>query len=294
MSYSVSNVLAEAGLGRILGWVPLAADERDLRNRIGNKMIRPTTVPETLDELVIEQAIAREALRLAFAQHREFAIELEGVRRERTIADAFAQTGRASLVDPMKLDLIVGSGGVLSHAPRRAQAMAMMIDAFLPEGVTELAVDSIFMMPHLGLFSTLDRDAALEVFERDCLVRLGTCIAPVGRPAFGRARAGRHVLDLELRGAKGTIKRGFAHGDLHRFEVGSAEVELVLAPASGYDVGAGPGRRVVRTVRGGEVGVVVDCRGRRPFVLPPDALERRQALRAWKKALDEYPEARLS
>jgi len=36
----------------------------------------------------------------------------------------------------MDLDLLVGSGGVLSHAPRRQQAAMMLIDGFLPEGVT--------------------------------------------------------------------------------------------------------------------------------------------------------------
>src|SRR5580765_3545672 len=61
MSYSVSNVMAEAGLENILRWVPFAVDEADLRNRIKNKMIRPTTIPQTLDDLVIEQAICREA-----------------------------------------------------------------------------------------------------------------------------------------------------------------------------------------------------------------------------------------
>ncbi len=45
MSYSVSNVLAEAGLPSILRWVPFDIDEAELRNRIGNKMIRPTTSP---------------------------------------------------------------------------------------------------------------------------------------------------------------------------------------------------------------------------------------------------------
>ncbi len=78
MSYSVSNVLAEAGIANILRWVPFAIDEEELRNRIGNKMIRPTTIPQTLEELKIEQAIAREALRLAFIQHKEFAVELQG------------------------------------------------------------------------------------------------------------------------------------------------------------------------------------------------------------------------
>jgi uncharacterized protein (TIGR01319 family) len=289
MSYSVSNVLLEAGLAQILRWVPVAAAERDLYDSIGNKVIRPTTVPEALEELMIEQAIAREALRLSLAQHRAFAVGLKGVQRARTIADAFVEESAESLVDMMRLDLIVGSGGVLSHAPRRAQAMAMLIDAFLPEGVTELAVDSIFMMPHLGLLSTLDSAAALQLFERECLVVLGTCIAPVGRPALGRPRAGQRVLDLELRGAKGTIKRSFAHGDLHRIDVGDGEVELTLTPAGGYDVGGGPGKRVVKKARGGAVGVVVDCRGRRPLDLPLDPLARRQAVRSWKVALDEYP-----
>ena len=32
----------------------------------------------------------------------------------------------------------------------------MMIDAFLPEGVTSLAVDSIFMMPQLGVLANID------------------------------------------------------------------------------------------------------------------------------------------
>ncbi|MDZ7796452.1 MAG: glutamate mutase L [Candidatus Marinimicrobia bacterium] len=43
MSYSISNVLASATLPNILRWVPFEIDEVDLRNRIGNKMIRPTT-----------------------------------------------------------------------------------------------------------------------------------------------------------------------------------------------------------------------------------------------------------
>ncbi|MBI4858696.1 MAG: protein kinase, partial [Candidatus Riflebacteria bacterium] len=41
----------------------------------------------------------------------------EYVEGRRTVADAFAQTGSGeTLVDMMELDLIIGSGGVLSHA----------------------------------------------------------------------------------------------------------------------------------------------------------------------------------
>src|ERR1041385_5282060 len=78
MSYSVSNVLAEAGIANILRWVPFPVEEVALRNRIKNKMIRPTTIPQTLEDLVIEQAICREALRLSFDQHQLLAVGLKG------------------------------------------------------------------------------------------------------------------------------------------------------------------------------------------------------------------------
>src|SRR5439155_4507887 len=78
------------------------------------------------------------------------------------------------------LDMLVGSGGVLSHAPRREQAALMMLDAYQPEGITMLAVDSIFMMPQLGILSTVHPEAATQVFDRDCLIRLGSVVAPVG------------------------------------------------------------------------------------------------------------------
>ncbi|MBT5831416.1 MAG: methylaspartate mutase, partial [Candidatus Latescibacteria bacterium] len=140
MSYSVSNVLAEAGLENVLRWVPFDIDEADLRDRIKNKMIRPTTIPQMLEELQIEQAISREALRLAFVQHKALAVGLKGVQTERTLSDVFDQdSGGASLIQMRDLDLLVGSGGVLSHAPRRVQTAAMLIDAFQPEAVTRLA-----------------------------------------------------------------------------------------------------------------------------------------------------------
>lgn len=288
MSYSVSNVLAEATLPNVLRWVPFDIDEVDLRNRIGNKMIRPTTIPQTLDELKIEQAISREALRLAFVQHKSFAVELTGVQKERTISDAFEQdeSGK-TLVDLMALNLIIGSGGVLSHAPRRGQSARMMIDAFLPEGVTELAVDSIFMMPHLGVLATVNPRAANEVFQKDCLVRLGTCIAPVGKGKWGQ-----EVLEVELRLPDGgTFHKTLTYGELVLVKVPyGPKVKAVLKPRRGFNMGAGPGVPLTTEVAGGQVGIIIDCRGRRPFAIPHEPAERVKRLSAWSKAVDEYPE----
>jgi uncharacterized protein (TIGR01319 family) len=277
MSYSVSNVLADAGIASIQRWLPSSLDEHALRDRIGNKMIRPTTIPQTREELKIEHALCREALRLSFAQHRRSAVALRGTQHEADIADAFVERDRESLVDMMHLDLVVGSGGVLAHAPRRAQAMMMMIDAFELEGITELAVDSIFMMPHLGVLSTVHPAAATEVFEKDCLVHLGTCIAPVGR-----ARGGK-LLELRYKREGGEWKHeSLAAGELRVIELPDG-AQCVLEPARGVDVGGGPGEAVQRELRGGVVGLVLDGRGR------PLQVERAAAQR-WSAAAGLYPD----
>ena len=287
MSYSVSNVMAEAGIESILRWVPFPVDEIELRNRIKNKMIRPTTIPQQLEDLVIEQAIAREALRLAFEQHKALAVGLKGVQTERTISDILDQgSSGSSLVDLVDLGLLVGSGGVLSHAPRRVQAALMMIDAFLPEGLTHLAVDSIFMAPQLGVLSTVHEQAAAEVFERDCLVRLGSVLAPVGA-----GKPGQPCVTVEVTApGLAPANRRIPFGELVRLPLPEeGHARLAAAPERGFDLGAGRGRPIDVEVHGGVVGLIVDTRGRQPFVLPADPSERIQRLRAWARALDVYP-----
>jgi len=286
MSYSVSNVLAEAGLENVLRWVPFDIEVGDLRNRIKNKMIRPTTIPQTLQELILEQAIAREALRLAFEQHKQLAVELRGVQQQRTISEAFdqAESGQ-TLVDMLSLDMLVGSGGVLSHAPRRQQAMLMMIDAFQPEGITHLAVDSIFMMPQLGVLAQVNPEAATHVFERDCLIHLGTVIAPVGV-----AKVGETCLSIEVGTPNNApITEDIPYGDLRRYPLPLGEkATLKLQPSRRFDVGAGSGQVVEAEVMGGVVGLVVDTRGR-PLEIPMDAQQRVSQLTKWQTALDAYP-----
>jgi uncharacterized protein (TIGR01319 family) len=281
MSYSVMNVLAEAGIENILRWVPFDIDEGDLRDRIANKMIRPTTIPQTKQELQIEQAIAREALRLAFIQHKNFATSLKGVQQERDIGDTFEQKGSGgTVVNMMALDLLVGSGGVLSHAPRRSQAAHMMIDAFLPEGVTELAVDSIFMMPHLGVLASVHEAAAIQVFEKDCLIRLGSCIAPVGT-----GKEGKECLSIQIENPKFQIPNPsqIPFGELMLLPLGPGEdMNMKLKPARGFDVGAGPGKEREVTVHGGVVGLIVDTRGR-PFDLSSETENRVAKIQKWSK-----------
>lgn len=285
MSYSISNVLAEAGLDNIMRWVPFQMDEADLRNRIRNKMIRPTTIPQSLDELQIEQAISREALRLAFKQHKEMAVGLKGVQQERTISDAFDQSASGeTLINMMDLGILIGSGGVLSHAPRRSQSALMMIDAFQPEGVTTMAVDSIFMAPHLGVLSTVHAPAANEVFVKDCLVRLGSAICPTGQ-----AKEGQPCVTVRFTRADGSaVEESVRAGEMKLIPLGDEKVKATIAPARGFDAGAGRGKEFEATLEGGTVGVIIDGRGR-PLPLPAETKERVRKLAEWNQALNIYP-----
>ncbi|MGI8923002.1 MAG: glutamate mutase L [Fimbriimonadales bacterium] len=291
MSYSICNVLKETGTANIARWLPFVLDEFELRNRLRNKMIRPTTIPQTYEDLLVEHAVAREALRLAFEHHKTLARGLMGVQQQRTIGDALSQGASGqTLVKMMDLDMIVGSGGVLSHAPDRRQSALMMIDAYQPEGITILTVDSIFMMPHLGVLSEHHPKAAEEVFERDCLVKIGTCIAPVGT-----GKPGEPCLSISGSGISETIPFGALH--VVPWDPQTAP-ELCIEPARNFDMGAGKGKRVIATQYGvdaekdkvtkleaGMIGLIVDCRGR-PLAFPEDPEARRKMLRNTLEALD--------
>jgi len=278
MSYSICNVLAAAGGANVLRWLPFEMAEDALRNSLRNKMIRPTTIPQDLASLGVEQALAREALRLALDHHRALATSLKGTRQETIVGRVLDEATGGTLVNLMDLGLVIGSGGCLSHAPRRAESALMMLDAFQPEGFTELAVDSIFMMPNLGVLSTVLPEAAAEVFERDCLVPLGMAIAPRGRVD---AKTGDVATVHGLPGGDITLRAG----DLKLVAMAVGErCEVTVRPARGFDMGAGPGREVTREVSGGVVGLFLDARGR-PFAPSAEPAARVAQLRSWNEAL---------
>ena len=286
MSYSVANVFTQAGEKRIMRWLPLSVSERDLRNWLYNKTIRPSALPVTLRDLMLEQAVGREALRLALAEHRELAVGLKGIKQTRTFDHALEQTGTGqTLVNMNEVDVIVGSGGLLSHAPRRAQAAMMMLDAIQPEGVARLYVDRAFMMPHLGAVADLAPDVAEQALVTDCLAPLATVIAP-----RGDGRRGTVMAEMRL-----TSESGEESSELIRvgsFKVlplaADERVHLDIVPRSSFDVGDGPGVRVRADVRGGDVGLIIDGRGR-PIRFPRRDDRRMEAVRSWLQMLDAYP-----
>ncbi len=290
MSYSLANVFVQSGASDILRWIPAEASEKNLRDWLYNKSIRPTGLPITTGELLMEQAVGREALRLAFEQHQRVIVGLKGLKQQASFDRAFAQdTSGAPLVLPGEMDVIIGSGGLLSHAPHRAQSALMLLDAFLPEGIARLYVDSVFMMPHLGALSRLAPEIAHEVFVRDCLVPLGTVIAPSGEGGLGSAMA-----EVRAETEDGEeFTRVIRKGQLEVIPVTAEQaVHLQVAPRRGFDVGEGPGVRIRADVRGGEVGLILDGRGR-PIRFPRRPGQQREKVREWLVAMGAHSEEQI-
>jgi uncharacterized protein (TIGR01319 family) len=282
MSYSICNVLREAGMENIIRWIPFDIETDAVSNRLRNKMIRPTTIPHTLEDLIVEHAVAREALRLGLKHHKFLARGLRGVRRKdvgfHRLFDEKIDEWQ-SYIDMMKVAIIAGTGGLLSRAPRRAQSALTLIDGFQPEGITRIYQDSVFMIPHLGVLSTVHPKAAVEIFEKDCCVPLGTCIAPRGQATAGD-------LAVSIITPKEIVK--VPSGTITVLPLKAGEVvDVEIRPAKNFDVGTGRAHVLKTQVEGGAVGLIIDGRGR-PLMLPENVTERRKKLMEWFQAMNAY------
>ena len=250
MSYSIGNVAAVAGFENISRWLPATVNTRRMTQSIAAKFLHPTSLPMETEDVFIEHAVAREALRLAFLDHQELATIQAGKKLFEN--ELLLKTQRIRIDD---IDVLIGSGGVLSNTPKRGHAAAMLLDAFQPVGCTELYVDSVFMLPHLGVLTEFDADSALYILEQDGLVPLGTALVPTGAVDKGQ-------LGIEVKGttSEGLGIAGKAHGG-----------ELVCLPLAAGETaeievrvhrGAQWHGQTRFTVRGGTCGLILDMRGR--------------------------------
>jgi hypothetical protein len=221
------------------------------------------TIPETREELLLEQAAAREAVALTLARARS-----TWLSRRRSL--------QPGLMPPV--DLIVGRGGVLSQAPQPAQAALILLDAIEPVGVCNLTLDKASLLPQLGALASVQSLAAAHVVGRDGFLRLGTVIG-----LAGRGRVGSVAVRIKMEYDDGqTIKVEVPYGGLETIPLAPGRKAVVeLRPSSQFDVGLGRrGRGATTEVDGGLLGIIVDARGR-PLSLPEDETQRREKIQEW-------------
>ncbi|MCD6589508.1 MAG: glutamate mutase L [Candidatus Fermentibacteraceae bacterium] len=184
MSYSLSNIVREAGSDRVFSHIP-AVDTGTARNWILSKTLFPTVVPEDETAEVIECAAAAEGMRLAWKHH----IEISYIKSRVGFTERMRRLGKCKFDEAFKtiygdrfrisdVSVIIGAGGVMAHAtPRRAAWI--LASGFRPKGLTTLMVDRHFQSPHMGVLSDSYPHEALKYYKEQCLAPVCVVYSPL-------------------------------------------------------------------------------------------------------------------
>lgn len=269
VGHSAARLLSHIKLDHLSRWLPEDFSDDEVRNYLYNKSVAPATVPHELRELYLEHALARQCLQIA-------------VSAARPSWSNKAHTNYGGLMPPF--DTIIGSGAVLARAPRPGQAALMMIDGLQPLGVTSLTLDAHGALPAVGAAAIQNPIAAVQVLQSNSFPSLGLVVSLVGE-----ARPGQNVVRVKLAPVGGEtveVKVPFGSLEVLRLPPGQ-EAKLTIQPLRGFDAGFGGGVTKTMTVAGGEVGIIIDARGR-PIAFPANPDKRREAVSKWCAKLGEY------
>ena len=264
LGHGLKDYLDACRLEDVTRWLHLNLPDDAVSEYIHNKALYPASLPATPEDLAIEQALARQAMRMAL---------------RKTAASFPEKVMRYGPEVTPWFEPILAMGSVLTRAPNLPQAALMLLDGLQPSGITTLVLDQNHIAPSLGVIAAINPLLVVQVLESNTFLSLGTVISPVGE-----ARPGTPILRLRMTYEGGSetsvdIKQGML--EVLQLPVGQS-AELHLQPLHRYDVGmGGPGRGGRLRAVGGSLGVVVDARGR-PLQLPKDPALRRELIGKWR------------
>jgi hypothetical protein len=263
LSHALANLLEQTSLTEIGRWLPMDVSADTLRDAIHNKCLLPATLPITVEDLAIEQALMREVIRLTLRRvGKGFPSGVKG-----------SKDGLLPWFEP-----IIAAGNWLTRLPSAGQRLLTLLDAIQPTGVTTLVLDQNNLTASLGAAATLNPVLTVQVLESSNYLNLGTVISPVAD-----ARPGAPILRVRVQYENGEetaidVKQGTL--EMIRLPLGQA-AQLQLQPFHRAEVGmGGAGRGGKVRVVGGTLGVVIDARGR-PLALPSDPARRRELMKKW-------------
>lgn len=181
MSYSSFYVLQNAGLGAFRKYLPRSISNERIEASIFNKMLRPTTIPDDAIEQQIEYALCRVGLNLSHEAHLQIVKRTTERQSTFSIDNIFSQNAERQVVE---YDRVIASGGVFSHCPEPEEIPWMIADGLSLTAITEIFVDAVFMLPHLGMLYDVRPEASLEILEQQCLQAIGIVVLIASRDAL--------------------------------------------------------------------------------------------------------------
>lgn len=261
---NLPGILSLCSSEDILRWLPIELSADRLRDYIYNKSLYPASIPITTEELLIEQALATQAIHLASRQARK----------------SYPSTVRAPMPGLLPaFEPIIATGSVLTQAPKRPQALLMLLNALQPTGITTIALDRNNLAAMLGAAAGRNQYLAVQSLDATNFHNLGTVIAPVGQASLGTP-----VLQVRMTlpgGQETSVEVKFGALEILPLPIGQTAT-LRLQPLHRFDVGmGGPGVGGNAVVTGGECGVIIDARGR-PIRLLKEPGRRLEQVKKWR------------
>lgn len=261
--HSIREAFEAMAISDVMRWITEpAVTAEDVRDYVWNRWLYPHGVPATPEDMCIASALARELIAQA--------------------ANNARLSWRSALPEgPLpRFDTLLLAGTTLARQPDAGWSLLIALDALLPEGCVRVMLDREGIAPALGAIAPSSPQAVVQVLDSGALVELGTVVA-----TSGRAQPGETALEgtLHVEGSAATFAFCVGQGDLMRLPLpAGARAEIRLAGSHAPLVGLGRRRRIA--VSGGELGVVIDGRGR-PLSFSRDANERRRQGLLWRQAL---------
>ncbi len=258
----ISDLLRYTSLDDILRWLPLDIPANYVREYLYQKSTYPDSIPVTIEDMAIEQAITRQVLRLAIVTaNKEIPANFQRPR-----------SGELPYFDP----ILVG-GSAITNAATIGQGLLMILDGIQPVGTTTIILDQNHLLPGIGAAAGINPILPVQILESGAFVGLASLVAPISN-----VRDGTPILRGRLVTKDGIeTKFEINQGSLDVLPLPSGQSgQLFLEPLHRSDVGFGPGRSGNVQVSGTQIGVVIDARGR-PLQLSIENGRRREMIKKW-------------
>jgi hypothetical protein len=258
------GLLDHTSLEEIHKWIPFEIPVEAVHEHIFQKSIHPASIPATLEDLSIEQAVARQSLYVA--------LNLAG-------KDFPPRVRRAALGLTPYFEPILASGSVITRAPTLGQSLLVLLDGIQPVGITTVILDQNNLLPALGAAASRNSILPIQVLESGAFLGVATVVAPYVNTSFGTPILNARLLRKNGTESRMEVKQGGL--EVMSLPVGQSG-RLYLQPLHQADLGLGPGRTREDgfPVTGTALGVVIDARGR-PLRLPSDGMQRCEIIKKW-------------
>jgi hypothetical protein len=263
LGHSLNVMLDEVGIEAVRAWIPAYIGDNEIRQYALNKSLRPSTIPMTARELLLEQAFLRAGIRHL-------------VSNTKAIWDMESYAPLPSIQT-----MIVGGAG-LTKSGKPLYDLLLITDTVQPSGVTDVYTDPYGMVSALGGLAQVNPEAVVQLLDADNLVYLGTIISVNGEITPEKVVA-KIRITIEGERVDTDIKGGHIVS-LPLPEGSTVELDIRLQGNLTIDGKS----RYKGKLKGATGGILIDARGRN-FEAGATVEERAQKMPMWLNEASDEP-----